>query len=187
MNQNPFVLALTGRSGAGKDTLTRHLVGSYGLIRLSFGDQLREQADPLWLAGGGADLPDHPYGSPGRDNWERENKYKDFMYELAVRLILQDPIIFIRPVVDKIETLGTGCTFVIPDLRSPLELHYLQQAANVYVTRVIRPNNPHPPGSLDQELDDYDLPELINCGAPEYLTRGVEYVTKTLRRLPYNI
>lgn len=185
INVNPSVIAFTGTTGSGKDTLARHLVDEFGITRLSFGDQIRHKADLTWASELKVNIPDHPYGSVDRDDWERRTAYKEYMQTFATRELIRDPYAFIMPVLTQIYRLNT--TGVVTDLRSPLELHCLQQVADVWVIRVVRPNNPYRPGNLDCELNGHKFPELTNCGTPAYLTRGAEYITKTLRRLPYTV
>lgn len=59
----PFVLGLTGRAGAGKDTIGAELVKDFGYSRVAFADALKQVAfdsDPLVSA-----LPENPAGRGG--------------------------------------------------------------------------------------------------------------------------
>lgn len=145
----PTLIALTGATGSGKDTIASLLVADFSYKRMSFGDELRS-------------LVVEHYGPLNRD--ERDVSYcehgsvKDAMIKVGGKLSLSQPLLLTNMLQVQLKELATkykSQPVVITDMRKPVEMHGLAELHdlyNVYFVEVRRPDNEHEPKALDNLL-----------------------------------
>lgn len=136
-NDPRHLLALTGPTGSGKDTLANRYRAERGYYHTKFADPLRSAY----------------YQTHGNDL----SKAGDRGYESA---FINQMILYSRTILEYHRyawvtlwemTLPGDVDLVVSDLRQPHELKRIQEhGGEVY--RVYRPNNPHPPRALDNLL-----------------------------------
>ena len=119
------IIALTGWSGSGKDTLA-DILQKQGCVRFAFATPLKDTASEL-------------FGFPREWADTQEGKQKSWRVgysEKTVRQILLDfakldrerfgDDIYARETIDKFQTAPQGRTIIITDLRFPVELNTLR-------------------------------------------------------------
>ena len=193
LGRRTTVVALTGATGAGKDTLANQLV-KFGYHRFAFGDVLRK-------------IVKDKYG-PCED--ERLNDYlngksfKDAMLSEGRLISFKDPAYLSDALCSDLSEFtqqwaGSVKPVVITDLRKPLEIDSLCRVPNLnlYFLEVMRPGNPHDAKRLDnllsglietnnaKERSNVLKPKalIVNSGSPEFMLSQVADVLELC--LPY--
>ena len=145
------VIALTGATGSGKDTLAAELVADYGYTKLSFGAVLRAKVvDDFGECHDERDLTYCPYGS-----------FKDAMLCYGKTLALKGPADLSYLMTLQLQThiaeQDYDCPVVITDLRKPIELDTLLHTPglNLWLIEITRKDNPYKPKRLDNLLSGH--------------------------------
>lgn len=141
------VIALTGATGSGKDTLAAELVKDYGYAKLSYGQYLRDLVTQVY--GGCTDERD--------DGYCKHGSFKDAMLYEGKQLSLTSPDFLANEMSNALSKhwLNSMSTpVVITDLRKEIELDILLRTPNLnlWFVEVVRDNNPYQPKRLDNLL-----------------------------------
>lgn len=184
----PFVIALHGEPGSGKDTVGDILVREHGFARIAFADKLRDMSlalDPLIALNGYAIRQVRLSELVTSQGWDRAKRQhpeiRRTLQRMGTEVIRQhvSENFWAEHVRDQI--LGSGRNHVITDMRFASEADTLRGHLSE-IWWLHRPDNPHalPDSSHASEqwhpvLDDPQLPvcSITNDGTIEELSHVV--------------
>ena len=125
-----MLIALFGPPGAGKDTVTRHLVEKHGFVRIAFADKVRELAYEMLSPSVRREIDE--------SGWEvcerRDVFFREHLERVGdgARKVL-GPNVWIDAVQrDVIGLLSEGKNVVITDLRKENEMRFVHQVEDLY-------------------------------------------------------
>lgn len=154
------LIALCGRSGAGKDTLARSLIEGKNFTRVSFSDQLKEAATCCfpWLPKEMTDYSwkDVPYihpcnvnGLTPRDIWKRMDVLKEIDPSWLANKARQEII----------ELLSNNVDVVVTDVRRGVEADVIRELGGKIIE--IRSENEKPNDDGDRFLSEFESDEVF--------------------------
>lgn len=167
MSRHAPLIGLSGRAGAGKDTLASHLA-PFGYVRVAFADPLREMAlaiDPLvalspWDRAASMRLSDYVTAA-GWDAAKRHPEVRRFLQRLGtegVRHHLGDDT-WVRLAEARIADLG-DVPVVVTDVRYPNEVDLVRRLGGLWV-HVNRPDAVTVPGHVSETSLDPSQADVV--------------------------
>ncbi len=167
-----YLIGLSGKSGAGKDTVADYLVARHGFVRFAVADDLKRAAkfafdfddDQLWTSG--RDEIDVRYHQTPRQMYQRLG---DAIREIAPEAIVEG----LR---SRLRAKSPGHRLVVTDVRMPPEVKALRDVGGV-IWRIERPGlgvREHEHGT-ETALDGARVDAVVmNDGSLSLLARRIE-------------
>lgn len=184
------IIALTGPTGSGKDSIGQYLIDRHHYTRVAFGDALRRDVCQEYKIEQPTDERKSQF-SLGKLNKHPYFSFKDLMVAHGRKIAIEDPTRYVRRLCKILSTANRP--IVITDVRRPLELFALQSLSNyaVWGFKVIRDMNPHDPKAFDNLLDGYNLTEIHNHQSPDNPALSISWAVSEIqdhmiRTLPMN-
>jgi len=151
------IIALSGKAGAGKDTLAAMLVGDWE--RVSFADPLKEMCSDLVDLHidffHNRDLKDTPMVIGGKLQSPR-----DLLVSVGSYYRTIDPNYWVKKVVEKINKSNKEC-FVVTDCRYPDELEALKDISETRTVRIVGRGDHGSSCATECALDSYNFDYVI--------------------------
>jgi hypothetical protein len=179
-----MLIAITGKAGAGKDTIGDYLVRKYGVKKIALADPIKRLVKDVFV------LDDHTV-------YDREEREKPLVQwnGWSVRKLLQfiGTELFRQQIDDQIWVKSLWLrisgdkqnNYCVTDLRFPNELSFFRENAkdDFVCIKVVRPGCDGNVGLSGHASESYDLKgdyEIINDGSIENLTEKIEAVLRKI-------